>query len=348
METFQQWRGIQGKYPLELHKFQHNIQRTPDQIRDPGQPLPTCTPTSVLEQLRKRIKVITDDMTSIARSCCTEVAAGGALPPSPERRGVQLRPPKRRRKPAHRSRKMDEKRACSDTTEESVSSTPPQRKRVRAYKGFPSNLVSHVALPDSCRFHIVCNNNTTFPSATSRQPDSSSHCTLPHARVSTNLCVTHSLWLKCSLAWSSNQRHGGYAGIRVGEAVNPGPATKERDWTDEQPNPTHRRINEAGDSVLSSQDAVTRAVQNLRISDSPASMASPAPPVPAVGNRWRQPRPKQQPREYLRCAQCGSDPAAHVASSDHGLTLHTGQKHGGQRLMSESIGSCVTLTVGPV
>ena len=56
------------------------------------------------------------------------------------------------------------------------------------------------------------------------------------------------------------------------------------------------------------------------------------------GNPRRHPRPKQLPREHLRCAQCGSDRAAHVASSDHGLMLHMGQKHGGQRLLSEGIG----------
>ena len=32
---------------------------------DPHQPLPARTPTSVLEQLQKRKKIITDDMTSI-------------------------------------------------------------------------------------------------------------------------------------------------------------------------------------------------------------------------------------------------------------------------------------------
>ena len=67
-------------------------------------------------------------------------------------------------------------------------------------------------------------------------------------------------------------------------------------------------------------------------------MASPAPPVPAVGNSQRRPWPKQQPREYLRCAQCGSDPAAHVASCDHGLMLRMDKMHGRQRLLSESIG----------
>ena len=44
-----------------------------------------------------------------------------------------------------------------------------------------------------------------------------------------------------------------------------------RDWTvAEQPLASHRRINEAGDSVPSSQDSVTREVQNLHISNPPA------------------------------------------------------------------------------
>ena len=108
------------------------------------------------------------------------------------------------------------------------------------------------------------------------------------------------------------------------------------------------RVNEAGDSVPSSQESVTRAIQNLRISDHPSGLHGlPAPPTPAVGNPRRQPRPKQQPREYLRCAQCGSDPAAHVASSDHGLMLRMGQEHGGQRLLSKSIGQLRHLDRGP-
>ena len=76
----------------------------------------------------------------------------------------------------------------------------------------------------------------------------------------------------------NTRKFGGYAGTRVGEAQIPGPATHERDWTvTEQPDATHRRNNEARDSVPRSQDAVTRAVQKLRITDSPAaSVALPA------------------------------------------------------------------------
>ena len=52
----------------------------------------------------------------------------------------------------------------------------------------------------------------------------------------------------------------------------------------------------------------------------------------------RLPRSNQQPKEYLRCAQCGPDPAARKASSDQGLLQHMGQKHEGQQLLPESVG----------
>ena len=42
----------------------------------------------------------------------------------------------------------------------------------------------------------------------------------------------------------------------------------------EQPNATHRRVNEAGDTVPSGQDSLTRGAQNLRISDSLAAPAT--------------------------------------------------------------------------
>ena len=117
----------------------------------------------------------------------------------------------------------------------------------------------------------------------------------------------------------------------------------ERDWTvAEQPDSTHRRINEAGVSVPSSQDSVTRAVQNLRISDSPA-----APAALQLRHRqqWRIPGDSRgrnncpgSPREYLRCAQCGPVVDAHSASTDGGLTQHMEQKHGGQVLLADSVG----------
>ena len=117
-------------------------------------------------------------------------------------------------------------------------------------------------------------------------------------------------------------------------------STHDRDWTvTEQPNATHRRINEAGHSAPSIQHSVTRGVQNLRISDylaAPAAM--PAPPPSTKRNSRRPPQPKQQPREYLCCAQCGPDPTAHKASTDGRLMQHMEQKHGGQLLLPASVG----------
>ena len=65
--------------------------------------------------------------------------------------------------------------------------------------------------------------------------------------------------------------------------------------------------------------------------------SAPAPPPMPNSRRPPQARPKQ-PREYLRCAQCGSDPAFFRAISDHGLMQHMGQKHGGQQVLPESVG----------
>ena len=221
---------------------------------------------------------------------------------------------KRRHRPQRRKRRSD-KRPCTSTIEESSSSADrvnSQRKRVRCYKEpSPPSSLKHIQIATSLHLHI-----TTFHSHSSE-------------RATFQCSVTHSLRLKTDVKHDcgqlslarvllNTQGSGRSAGIRVSEAQKPGPATHARDWTvTEQPDATHRRINEAGD------DFVTRAVQNLRISDCPAAAAAlPAPPPPTVRNFRRPPRPKRQPREYLRCAQCGPDPAAHMASTDGGLTQH--------------------------
>ena len=45
-----------------------------------------------------------------------------------------------------------------------------------------------------------------------------------------------------------------------------------------------------------------------------------------------------EPREYLRCAQCGPAADAHWASTDGGLMQRMGQNHGGQTLLEDSVG----------
>ena len=72
-------------------------------------------------------------------------------------------------------------------------------------------------------------------------------------------------------------------------------------------------------------------------SSAPASSSGARPPPTTLRNSRRPPRPKQQPKEYFRCAQ--PDAAAHKASTDQGLEKHMGQKHGGQQqLLTESVG----------
>ena len=267
--------------------------------------------------MRERLHNIAQDIYILNRSCGEEIVRSSLA------RARRETPKKRRR--ARRNRVRPVKQACSDTTEETISSTDecaPQRKRVRVNNGRPPRSTTHITFNTSFHLHITIShsNNVT------------SHRTILHKCGTVSWSVLNSLGLEANTTSISNElirsapapallntrEYGGYAGIRVGEAQNPGPATHDRDWTvTEQPNAAHRRINEAGDSVPSSQDSVTRGVRKLRISGSPAAPAAlPAPPPSINRNSGRPRQSTKQPREYLRCEQCGPDPAAHMASTD--------------------------------
>ena len=130
--------------------------------------------------------------------------------------------PKRRRRPQRRKRRCD-KRPCSGTLEESSASANrvnSQRKRARWNPHHPTpSYTSRLPLP------------STFTSPHSH--DSSSRGTVHHERATIHCSVTHSLRFKTDVnhesgelslaqALLNNQGHGGYAGIRVQEAENPG------------------------------------------------------------------------------------------------------------------------------
>ena len=190
-------------------------------------------------------------------------------------------------------------------------------------KGSLPRSTTHIPFNTSCHLHITVfhsNSSTSHRIISHKWCDGSGSVVLTGLRLEANgtSCGNEHIRRPTPApALRSSRKFGGYAGTRVGEVQNPGPATHERDWTvTEQPDATHRRINEAGDSVPSSQDSVTRAVQNLRVSNFPAaSVAQPAPLLPVMGNSRRKPRPKQQPkepREYLRCALCAVRPGCRL------------------------------------
>ena len=132
--------------------------------------------------------------------------------------------------------------------------------------------------------------------------------------------------------------HGGYAGVRVVEAQHQGPTAHESDCARERlrtPS-THQR----GRRRCTRQPELHHArVQNLQLSDTSATQTTRTSPVPPpVPNSLRptQPQARQQ-RDYRRCAQCGAGPEVRAGSTDHGLTMHTGQKRGGQQLSQGSV-----------
>ena len=294
--------------------------------RDPGRTPSAQFPTAMVEHIQERIHNIAQDMHIPNRTWREELVRSSLV------RAPRSAPEKKRRRGVR-----PVKLACSDTVEETISSTDEavgQRKRTRFYKGSSPCIITYTFIDTALHLHI-----TTFHSH-----NSSFHRMMYHERATIHCSVTHSLQLKTddnhARALLNNLGHGGYDGICVGEAENPGPATHARDWAvTEQPSATHRRIDEAGDQAPSSQDSVTRGIQNLCTSDSlVAPAALPAPPPPTMRNARRPHLPKQKPKEYLRCALCGPAVDAHLASTDGGLMQHMGQKHGGQVLIADSVG----------
>ena len=118
------------------------------------------------------------------------------------------------------------------------------------------------------------------------------------------------------------------------DTQSPRPAEHERD-----PSVRRTRINEAGDAVPGSQDSITRGVRNQHFAGVPAAQpdqVNRAPSTMPNPRRLSQERSRHQ-RAFLWCAQCGADPQAFVGSTDPGLMIHMGQKHGGQSLIRESV-----------
>ena len=166
-------------------------------------------------------------------------------------------------------------RAMPDSQAEPPATAPPlDREKMKTPTSEPTRLWPDDDNDDIASLHQSTDHRRRYPN-----PVTVAHAPPPgsqpiHVRLKTD--DNHESGQSSSApALLNNLGNGGYAGIRVGEAA-------------EQPLANHSRINEAGDSVPSSQDSVTKAVQNLRISDYPtASAALSAPPPPTMVNQVR-------------------------------------------------------------
>ena len=206
----------------------------------------------MLEQMKEPLHNIAQDMyTYLNRSCEEEIVRSSLA------RARRSAPKKRRRvrrkscqtglQRHHRGKDFLNRRSCSQLQN--------------------SHHVQHL-LPPS-HHHLHSNNRT-------------SHRTILHECGTVSWYVLNSLRLEANKtivghvpirplpapALLNTREHSGCAGNRVGEAQNPGPATHD------QPNAAHRRISDAGDSVPSSQESLTRGVQNF-----PCGTGSPASPA---------------------------------------------------------------------
>ena len=109
----------------------------------------------------------------------------------------------------------------------------------------------------------------------------------------------------------------------------------------EQPDAAHRQINEAGDSVPSSQDSVTRAVQKLACLGLSCGISSSASSATANNGEFQATAAAEttaQGAQGTPFAQCGPVADAHRASTVGGLMPHMKQKHGSQVLLEDSVG----------
>ena len=91
-------------------------------------------------------------------------------------------------------------------------------------------------------------------------------CVPSPAVSSSNLGTSHDFCQSSpALAPLNDLAHGGYAGVRLGEARNPGPATHERDRAAEERNARQRRVNEAGTQYRAVRTLLyEESVHNLR------------------------------------------------------------------------------------
>ena len=128
--------------------------------------------TAMLGQMQERLHSIAQDMYILNRSCGEEIVRSSLA-------RARKAAPKKRRRARRRNRVRPVKQACSDTFEESISSTDEvtlQRKRARVYKGSPPSATTQsCSTPPSTSLHLHIttfhsNNSTSHRTITSVAP----------------------------------------------------------------------------------------------------------------------------------------------------------------------------------
>ena len=136
--SLHQWRSIQGQYWLELQKVQHNIQSALNKRRDSGRSSGSHShsPTAMLEQMQERLHNIAQDLYILNRSCGEEIVRSSLA------RARKAAPKKRRR--ARRNTVRPVKQACSDTMEESISSTDDVARSPKEARWGPQRITTQL------------------------------------------------------------------------------------------------------------------------------------------------------------------------------------------------------------
>ena len=228
-------------------------------------------------------------------------------------------PHRKRRCRNQRRRRRCEKRACSDTIEESssVDEVDVWRKRSWCYKESSCFRLTHFQSDTSLHLHIttlrahgLCSNEVWYPE-----------------RASVHLTISRNLRCQSSSALPplNDVAHGGHAGTR--DQPRTRGIKQQKNAPDARGVSTKRRLS-TRQSGLSGTTCSCQTRRQRRPLHQPRHQHR----CQTLGHFLRRGR-----EGHLRCAQCGPDPAAFTGATDHGLMLLMVQKHGGQQLTQESV-----------
>ena len=149
-------------------------------------------------------------------------------------------------------------------TQSEESSSTHQKSALGIAQESPSFRLTHLQSDSSLHLHVPISERAVVVLTTSGTMSAPPFISPSPAASGSNL-ESHDHSPSSSVPAPLNDfAHGSYAGVRLGEARNLGPATHDRDRAAEGRNARQRRVNEAGDSAPGSQGSLVRRVHNLQ------------------------------------------------------------------------------------